>query len=306
VKAIDTLLARSDDFAVSTTSRSPSLLDLVWIDVPPGRIEPAADSFHVLDFHASRSVHASIRLDSREMQGPQRHGDINIVPAGATGVWNFEADVSALLVRLAPALLEEAADAMSSRPSGLKLQPAMCVRDPHIEQIAWTLNEDRLGGNPRGTLWLESAAYAIAARLVRRSHNSLRLPRLHQRSLPKWRLRRVCDYIEVSLDQALSLRELAALAGFSVPHFKVLFSQSTGLPVHRYIVERRVERARQLILRGERMSSIALDVGFSHQSHMTRCLQRVLGMSPTQIVELYQLAPTSRLSLDSNLRRSSP
>lgn len=275
---------------MNTTSRSPTLLELAWIDVPPGRIEPAADTFHVLDFHASRTVRASIRLDGREMRGPQSPGDINIVPAGATGRWNFEADVNALLLRLAPTLFEEAADAMFSKPSGLKLRPAICVRDPHIEQIAWTLNEDRLAGNPRGTLWLESAAYAIAARLVRRSHHSPRLPRLLQRSLPKWRLRRVCDYIEASLDQTLSLRELAALAGFSVPHFKVLFSQSIGLPVHRYIVERRVERARQLILRGERLSSIALDVGFAHQSHMTRCLQRVLGMSPTQIVELYSKA----------------
>jgi AraC family transcriptional regulator len=280
---------------MNTSTRPLAPLDLLSIDVPAGRIEPAPDCYHVLDLHASQPVHASIRLDGRESQGAQRYGDINIVPAGCTGRWLFEAGANALLLRLAPRLFEEAADAMYSGPARLELRPAICVRDPHIEQIGWMLKDERLAGHPRGSLWLESAAYAIALRLVRRSHNSSRLPRLPERAMPKWRLRRVCDYVEANLDQDLSLRELAAVAGFSVPHFKVLFRHSIGLPVHRYVIERRVERARQLILRGERpMSNIALDVGFSHQSHMTRCVQRVLGIGPAQIVELYRSVRTPR------------
>lgn len=103
---------------------------------------------------------------------------------------------------------------------------------------------------------------------------------------PGWR---VCEYIEANLTQDLSLHELAAVAEFSVPHFKVLFRQSTGIPAHRYVVERRVERARQLILGGAHsMTDIALDAGFAHQSHMTRCVQRVLGLGPAQVAELYR------------------
>ena len=282
---------------MNTSTRQSALLDLLCIDVPAGRIEPAPDCYHVLDLHAGRPVHASIRLDGHESQGTQRHGDINIVPAGCTGRWLFEAGANALLLRLAPRLFEEAADAMSSRSAGLELRSAICVRDPHIEHIGWMLKDEMLAGYPRGNLWLESTAYAIALRLVRLSNNPLRLPRLPERAMPKWRLRRVCDYVEVNLDQDLSLRELAAVAGFSVPHFKVLFRHSIGLPVHRYVIERRVERARQLILRGEHpMSHIALDVGFSHQSHMTRCVQRVLGISPAQIAELYRSGSTLRLA----------
>jgi AraC family transcriptional regulator len=275
---------------------SPSTpLDLQWISVPAGRIEPAPDCYHVLDLHASQPAHASIRLDGRESRRAQRHGDINIVPAGCTGRWLFESGADALLLRLAPGLFEEAADAMYSRPARLELRPEICVRDPHIEHIGWMLKDERLTGHPRGMLWLESAAYAIALRLVRRSHNSSGLPRLLERGMPKWRLRRVCDYVEANLAQDLSLRELAAVAGFSVPHFKVLFRHSIGIPVHRYVVERRVERARQFISRGDLpMSNIALDVGFSHQSHMIRCVQRVLGITPAQIAELYGSVPIPR------------
>jgi AraC family transcriptional regulator len=267
-------------------------LEVLWLDVPAGRVESDPDRHHLLDLHASEPVRASIRLDGREIRGTRLlHGDINILPAGSTGRWHLDARSNALLLRLAPTILEEAVDAVSLK-STTQLRPAIRVRDPHIEHIGWLLKDERLADYPRGGLWLESAAYAIAMRLVRRSDDSLRLPQLPARAMPKWRLRRVCDYIEANLDQDLSLRELAAAAGFSVPHFKVLFRHSIGLPVHRYVVERRVERARQLILRGERpMTDIALDVGFSHQSHMTRCVQRVLGIGPREIVALYGSAP---------------
>jgi AraC family transcriptional regulator len=274
-------------------TRTLAPLEVLWLDVPAGRVESEPDHYHLLDLHASEPVRASIRLDGREIRETRlHHGDINILPAGSTGRWHLDARSSALLVRLAPTILEEAADAVSSKSNRAQLRPAIRMRDPHIEHVGWLLKDERLAGYPRGGLWLESAAYALAMRLVRRPDDSLKLPQLLARAMPKWRLRRVCEHIDANLDQDLSLRELAAAAGFSVPHFKVLFRHSIGLPVHRYVVERRVERARQLILHGERpMTDIALDVGFSHQSHMTRCVQRVLGLGPREIVALYGSAP---------------
>ncbi|MBV8803943.1 MAG: helix-turn-helix transcriptional regulator [Sinobacteraceae bacterium] len=270
-------------------------LDVALIDVPAGRIEPAPDPYHLLDLHASEPVRAAIRLDGRESRETLLYGDINIVPAGSTGRWLLEARASALLLRLAPSLFDEAAAAMNLKPVGLALRPAVCVRDPHIEHIGWMIKNERLAGYPSGSVWLESAAYAVALRLVRRSHNSSRVPRSFQQAMPKWRLSRVHDYIEANLDRDLTLRELAAVAGFSVPHFKVLFRNALGLPVHRYVVERRVEYARQLILQGERpMANIALDAGFAHQSHMIRCMQRVLGIRPAEVVALARGSSGSR------------
>jgi AraC family transcriptional regulator len=174
------------------------------------------------------------------------------------------------------------------KPTYAKLTPALRIRDPHIEHVGWLLNEARTSGNPLDRLWTESVAYAIAMRLVRRSRGISTSLRSAGRELPKWRLRSVCDYIEAHLAHELSLRELAGVAGFSVPHFKVLFAQATGFAVHRYVVERRVERARQLLLRGERsMADIALEAGFAHQSHMNRCMHRLLGINPGQLVALF-------------------
>jgi AraC family transcriptional regulator len=263
------------------------LLDVVCIEVPAGRVDPDPDSYHVLDLHVSEPVRTLIRLDGQQMRGAQLPGDINVVPAGVAGSWVFGAPAHAVLLRLAPALLEEATDAMHLKPACAELRPALCMRDPHIAHIGSMLKGERLANQPRGRLWWENAAYSMALRLVRRSNSFLTLPRSMGRALPKWRLRTVCDYIEANLVEDLSLRELAAVAGFSVPHFKVLFKQSIGLPVHRYVVERRVERARQLLIQaGRPMAEIALDAGFAHQSHMIRCVQRVLGITPAQIVAL--------------------
>ena len=106
----------------------------------------------------------------------------------------------------------------------------------------------------------------------------------HSRALPAWRLRRVIEYVEAHLDEELTLVELANVAGFSVSHFKPLFKQAVGVPVHRFVLERRVERARLRLMEGKQSrTNIALEAGFTHPSHMARSMRRVLGLSPSQI-----------------------
>ena len=64
-------------------------------------------------------------------------------------------------------------------------------------------------------------------------------------------------------------------------HFKPLFKASTRLAPHQFVIRRRVERARALLLDGSLpMAQVALDAGFAHQSHMARAMRRVLGITP--------------------------
>lgn len=72
-------------------------------------------------------------------------------------------------------------------------------------------------------------------------------------------------------------------------YLKTLFKRSTGVPVHEYVVQRRVERAKVLLMRGELPASqVALQAGFAHQSHMARCMRRVLGVAPTALARAWQ------------------
>jgi AraC family transcriptional regulator len=267
---------------------SPSdQLDVLPVTCPVGEIESPFDTYHVLDFHVGDPVQVTCRLDSRERGGLQYQGELCILPAGLRGQWVLAAAADALVVRLSPSLVEETADALGLSPARARINPALRVRDPHLEHISGLLRAEQAAGYPDGRLFVDSLAAAIAARLLRRDSRSAAGMRTSQRQLPKWRLRSVCDYIEANLDRDLSLAELARIAGFSVSHFKPLFRQAVGLPVHRYVVERRVERARRLLLQGDRaMGDIALSVGFTHQSHMARCLRRVLGIGPAEVARL--------------------
>lgn len=95
-------------------------------------------------------------------------------------------------------------------------------------------------------------------------------------------LKRITDYVESNLGrQDLSLQDLATVAGTSVSHFKSLFKGAAGIPAHRFVVQRRVERATALLRLGElSITAVAAETGFAHASHLARWTQRLLGVNP--------------------------
>ncbi len=67
----------------------------------------------------------------------------------------------------------------------------------------------------------------------------------------------------------------------SVSNLKTTFRESTGVPVHQYVIQRRVERAASLLEQGTlTIAEVAQETGFTHPSHLARCLKRFLGCSP--------------------------
>jgi len=101
-------------------------------------------------------------------------------------------------------------------------------------------------------------------------------------------------FIEDQLAENLSLEQIATVADVSASHLNTLFRMSMGLPVHQYLIQRRVERAKALLMQdGLSMAEIAQAVGFAHQSHMARHMRRVLGMPPRAMKRLLAEAPSS-------------
>jgi AraC-like DNA-binding protein len=93
---------------------------------------------------------------------------------------------------------------------------------------------------------------------------------------------RICKYIESHLDERISLEALASMAGLSAHHFARAFRQSVGTPPHGYLLQRRLEHVEHLLRDTQLpLSQIALDVGFSDQSHLARHFRRLTGMPPS-------------------------
>ncbi|CAO3433093.1 helix-turn-helix transcriptional regulator [Azospirillum endophyticum] len=99
--------------------------------------------------------------------------------------------------------------------------------------------------------------------------------------LAAWQVRRVTAYVDAHLAGSIRNRDLAAAAKLSCGYFCQAFKDSFGCPPHAYIMRRRVERARELLESTDTpLSEIALDCGFSDQSHFSRIFRRIAGEAP--------------------------
>lgn len=207
-------------------------------------------------------------------------GALDLVPAGASDEWCSDEPSDMLVITLPRGLVQRAAAELGQSEQGLD---ARCLfRDPRIEHIAWALDAERSSGG--GALYAESLGLALAFHLLSAYASRSDGPTRDRRLLSLGERRRITQHIEEHLDRSLSLDALADTLSMSTSHFKVLFRRSLGLPVHEYVIQRRVERAKALLLQGERPAAeIALAAGFAHQSHMARCMRRVLGITPSAL-----------------------
>ncbi|GAB4382401.1 MAG: hypothetical protein Kow00121_42550 [Elainellaceae cyanobacterium] len=104
------------------------------------------------------------------------------------------------------------------------------------------------------------------------------------RGLTRTQLQQVLDYIHTHLDRDLSLTELAEVINVSPTYFASLFKQAIDISPHQYVIQQRVERAKLMLSKTDlAIADIALQVGFSSQSHLTQQFKRITGMTPKQI-----------------------
>jgi AraC family transcriptional regulator len=239
-----------------------------------GIVELAASDLHRVKIHAGEPVTGACGA-SRFVY---RRGDVDILPAGAGDAWEEDQPSTSLMVHLSTLLVRRAADELGLPPGAGGVEPRHQIRDPQIEHIGWALDAERRAGHPGGRLLAESLGLALAFHLLGRYPAARRVP---PSGLSAPRRRRIEAYIEAHLDRDLSLPVLAEVAGLGTTQLKLQFKRSMGVTVHEYVMRRRVERARALLVAAAMPAGqVALAAGFAHQSHMARWMRRVLGVTP--------------------------
>ena len=236
---------------------------------------------HRLILYLSSGVPADCSCEGLSARRIQVAGRFDLVPAGAAGFWKDELPCDMVSVRIAPALLLRCADALAIRRDSLGLAPQLDAHEPLVEQVVRSLLTELRSPAPAGRLFVESLGVALTTRLLQ-GYALIRAPTAQRLSKPQER--RLAEYIESHLDEGLSLDDLAAVAGISVPHLTPLFRRTFGQTVHRYVMERRVARARDLLAQGHlSITEVALECGFSHASHLARWMRRLVGVRPSEI-----------------------
>jgi AraC family transcriptional regulator len=231
-------------------------------------------------------------MGGRVAEGWSDPGTLNMTPPDLDGSWEAEGSSHAIVVTIPPAYLSRViSEHWEADPRGVEIVPQFLARDRVIEAVMTRLALKASYGSSSDSLYVASACEFLAHHVVD-SYSSL------SKSEPRYsgglgrRLNAVVDYIEANLAEPIALRELAGLAGMSTRHFERAFRQSLALPPHAYVLRRRVDAAKDLLI-GQTaltMEQIAKRVGFSSASHLASAFRRHAGYSPTQFRRVHSLS----------------
>jgi AraC family transcriptional regulator len=183
-------------------------------------------------------------------------------------------------LNLTPELLSRNEIALSNTDC-VEFIPHFAVRDRLIYQIGLALKAELETQETNNCLYAESAATFLAIHLLK--HYSTRIPKIRDYGggLPQPKLQQAIDYMQEHLSENISLEAIANQIDISSYYFCRLFKQSMGCSPHQYVIQQRVDRAKQLLREGKMsIGEIAIACGFSHQSHLNRHFKRLTGATP--------------------------
>ena len=131
-------------------------------------------------------------------------------------------------------------------------------------------------------LFMDHVAIAVMSHLVH-TYAGFAAPRaLARGGLAPWQVKRAKDILAARVNGDITIEELAEQCGLSRSHFARAFRQSTGMPPHRWLMELRVDRARELLSNSAlSLGEIAERCGFVDQSHFTRSFSAAMGVVPS-------------------------
>jgi AraC family transcriptional regulator len=132
-----------------------------------------------------------------------------------------------------------------------------------------------------GSLMLDQFSLILGAHVLKTYAGLPPLGVTKRGGLAPWQKRRATEMIRESLDRNVRLAELARECGLSVSHFTRAFRKSFGMSPYRWLLERRIDHAKALLVTSDLpIAYIALQSGFSDQASLTRAFGRIVGDSP--------------------------
>ena len=158
------------------------------------------------------------------------------------------------------------------------------LSDPYVRRTLLAIRDEIELPGPNGRLYRDTLVLVLLNQLVRCASNfaTPRPPACAKGGLSGWRLKRALEMLEGDLTEGPSLAELAHHVGFHPTSFCRAFKQSIGVSPHRYLLERRVAAAKEMMAdHGLTLTQIALDCGFGTSSQFSEIFRRLTGMSPS-------------------------
>jgi len=189
-----------------------------------------------------------------------------------------------VVVYLEPSVVAQVAtESFQLDSTRMVVPPFYSPEAPELRSVILSLySELRIGSGVQ--LLVHSLANILAVHLIRHVTCAHRPPPTTETVLPRPKLRTVIEYVMENLERSLTLEQMASVAQLTPYHFARQFKATTRMTPYQYVIERRVERAQQLLrINGElSLAEVAARTGFSDQSQFTSLFKRIVGITPRQ------------------------
>lgn len=179
---------------------------------------------------------------------------------------------------------DQLADAQGApRMKRIDLAPGVAVDDPVLRHLGACLEHALEPANPAKPAAVDQITASLNLHIAQWYGGLQPAKAPEHGGLVAWQLRRARSIFGRHLDGSIALDAVASECGLSVSHFSRAFRRSTGLAPHQWLVQRRVEVAKDLLLENAMpLAQIALTCGFADQSHFTRAFANQSGLTPAR------------------------
>ncbi|MEG6551043.1 AraC family transcriptional regulator [Desulfocurvibacter africanus] len=218
-------------------------------------------------------------------------GSINLVIPGEAhdGQADGEQGWSYSMFYLPPEALLEVAGDLAPRPSLPHFRSGV-LHDPDLAQDILLAHATVAQAGAPALAGETLVRRMLTAWVERHADGFWRWPRLGDE---RGAVRRVRQLIHERYREDLHLAELAETARLSPFHLLRVFERETGLTPHVYLVQVRVQSARELLAGPLPLAQVAAETGFADQSHLTRAFKRQYGLTPGRYRKIVQDSPAA-------------
>lgn len=236
---------------------------------------------------ASLECVAEGRLQKRQFSASGcADGCFSIFPANLPYKLSWHENSEFTLCYLEPSFLAQIAYE-SVNPERVELTLEIKRSDLLIYQIGFALKQNLEIDGVSSRFYADSMSTALSAHLLKHYSTRKHDFRDYDDGLSKQKLRQAVEYIHEHLGENLSLSAIASELHMSQYYFCRLFKRSTGVTPHQYLIQQRIEQAKQLLKRPElTVTAVALKCGFSNQSHLAKQFRKHTGMTPNRFRNL--------------------
>ena len=241
------------------------------------------DSFLVVQYRHGETP-MDRKFDERWTRTRCEPGTFSLLSRSAETKWNWTERVDVSHVYLSNSLMVRVASELTDKNvSEITLHDVLRGSDPGVTNVANEITRESMQQRVGGPLYVEALSVQLAVNLLRDYAScEFRDPSGRPR-LSRSELARLEEFIDANLHDAISLEDMARLVGMGVWSFNQCLRRTLGKSGYAIVVEKRVERAKQLLRDGDlALKQIAACCGFCDQAHMTRTFRAKLGVTPGQ------------------------